>query len=117
MLKVLLLVAALVTFGCSSAASTGNPCKTLVAPKLVSSVGVQAPVGFFKTHPPGDVVLQVWVETDGRPTFQRVIQSSGREYTDVAIETIRRWRYSPATCDGVATRFDLTLTLRLKDDE
>ena len=117
MLKVLLFIAALLPLGCSSAASTGNPCKTLVGPKLVSSVGAQAPAGFFKTHPPGDVVLKVWVETDGRLTLQRVIKSSGKKYTDVAIETVRKWRYSPATCDGVATRFDLTLTLRLKDDE
>jgi len=51
----------------------------------------------------GEVRLDVHVGADGRVTDVRLRASSGSAALDrSAIDTVRRWRFSPATVDGRA---------------
>lgn len=110
-----LFVALLVCAGGCTTSTRG--CGNAVAPELLSSVGAQAPPGFWDTHEGGEVVLQVWVELDGGVSVQRVVRSSGKDYSDVAIATVTKWQYKPGSCNGSATRTDLTMTLSLRPDD
>jgi protein TonB len=49
----------------------------------------------------GEVLLDVRVGVDGRVTDVRLKRSSGSDLLDrTAIETVRQWRFAPATVDG-----------------
>lgn len=49
----------------------------------------------------GEVLLDVHVGRDGRVTEVRLRQSSGSDLLDgTAIDTVRQWRFQPATVDG-----------------
>lgn len=49
----------------------------------------------------GEVLLDVHVDRDGRVTEVRLRQSSGSDLLDrTAIDTVRQWRFQPATVDG-----------------
>ena len=49
----------------------------------------------------GEVLLDVHVERDGRVSEITLKQSSGSDLLDrTAIETVREWRFQPATFDG-----------------
>jgi hypothetical protein len=65
---------------CSSPGG-GNPCRKPTAPVLVKSPGPKVLDSFWQTHEAGQVVLQVWVETDGTVTFQRIVRTSGQDYS------------------------------------
>jgi protein TonB len=49
----------------------------------------------------GEVLLDVLVAPDGKVSDVRLKQSSGSSLLDrTAIETVRKWRFTPATVDG-----------------
>jgi protein TonB len=49
----------------------------------------------------GDVLLDIRVERDGRVSEVRLKQSSGFDRLDrAAIDSVREWRFQPATVDG-----------------
>jgi TonB family protein len=52
----------------------------------------------------GTVGLSVIVETDGSVREVRVMRSLGYGLDEQAIASVRRWRFRPATKDGVAVR-------------
>src|SRR6266404_6186261 len=106
----LLGILVLVPIACSASGASAS-CRDAVAPVLLNSPGPKVPGTFWQTHEAGKVVLQVWVETDGRVTFQRVVKTSGAEYSDLAAQAVRSWRYKPATCGGQPTRTDLTISM------
>lgn len=50
----------------------------------------------------GEVLLKVWVGTDGRVSQGSVERSSGhRRLDDAALNTVLRWRFAPGTAAGV----------------
>lgn len=54
-----------------------------------------------RTGEQGEVRLDVYVDVDGRVTEVRLRQSSGSTLLDrTAIDTVRKWRFKPATVDG-----------------
>lgn len=65
----------------------------------------------------GDVLLQVTVSPEGRPTDVAVLESSGWALLDdAAIETVRRWRFDPArapTGPARSAKVEVPLTFRL----
>jgi protein TonB len=49
----------------------------------------------------GEVLLDVYVGEDGRVSDVKLKKSSGSDLLDrTAIDTVRRWRFEPATVDG-----------------
>jgi protein TonB len=49
----------------------------------------------------GDVLVDVYVSSSGRPHKVRISQSSGfKDLDDAAVEAAVNWRYIPATEDG-----------------
>lgn len=61
----------------------------------------------------GEVLLQVQVDADGAPASVEVIQSSGsRDLDRSAVEAAGRWRFRPATRDGVAVSGVVNVPIR-----
>lgn len=48
------------------------------------------------------VVVQMIVETDGRPRDVNVLKSQGQAFDNAAINAVRNWIFKPATCGGEA---------------
>jgi protein TonB len=67
----------------------------------------------------GRVVLKVAVGADGVPVTVTVERSSGHDsLDDAALDTVRRWRFAPATAGGVAVpgTIEVPITFRLVND-
>jgi protein TonB len=70
-------------------------------------------------YPPGQsgapvVVVQMIVETDGRPRDLNVLKSQGQAFDTAAIKAVRNWIFKPATCGGEAlpTTVNVELSFR-----
>ena len=66
----------------------------------------------------GEVRLRVWVDADGAATRVALFRSSGFERLDrIAIETVQRWRFTPARQgdQAVAAQVIVPVTFNLKD--
>lgn len=50
-----------------------------------------------KEHIEGTVVLQVTINPDGRATNISIVKDPGKGLGDRAVETLRKWRFRPAT--------------------
>ena len=104
----------MVALSCSYATPA---CTNPVPPVLRTSVGLQTPEDFWKTHQKGSVKLEALVEPDGHVSHVRVIDSSGPDYSRIAVESVSQWQYSPATCDGVPTPLPLVVNIAFSRDE
>jgi len=67
-------------------------------PKLVRSPDPH-PVD-QRLSPQGKVVLTVNVGIDGVPRELSLVHSAGKPFDEAAIESVRDWRFKPATCNG-----------------
>ncbi|WP_374013846.1 energy transducer TonB [Pseudoxanthomonas koreensis] len=79
----------------------GAPVGTPVAVQPPQLLGGQPPprypAGALRRGESGTVVVQVDVETDGRPASLRIQSPSGsRELDRAAVEAVARWRFEPA---------------------
>jgi TonB family protein len=65
----------------------------------------------------GRVQLRVIIDETGAITKARAIHSTSRVFEEAAVESVRRWRFEPATDGGrkVAKCIDLMLPFRLAD--
>ena len=111
-----LLMAGLAAAGLLSCSSGRPPCRNVIAPVLVSGVGLRPPEGFWKSHPDGKVEAYARIGEAGRVTSVRILKSPGDDYSTVALESVRQWRYEPAMCDGKPVATDLTVTIRFAHD-
>jgi periplasmic protein TonB len=50
----------------------------------------------------GDVIVEVTIDAQGKVTETRILQSLQQEIDQKVIATLRNWRFTPATVDGVA---------------
>jgi TonB family protein len=73
--------------------------------------GVSAPVPIYKTEPPytkeakaakleGTVVLQIIVGSDGSVNSVKVVKEIDKGLTENAVNTVKTWKFKPATKDG-----------------
>jgi TonB family protein len=102
--RVLLLLAA----GCSATGECRNPVK----PSVIHQEAPVVPAGFWDSHKDGAVHLRVIVGRDGTVIDERILSTAGRDYSILALETVRKWRYNPARCDGFAIDFNIDVTIR-----
>lgn len=84
--------------------------------------GVKMPVPVYYPEPPcppqvkkghckGAVVLSIVVNSKGRVTEVEMILPLGDDFDEIAVKTVRTWRFKPATLDGrsVPIRGDVEL--------
>ena len=57
----------------------------------------------------GDVVIEVTIDSQGNVVETKIVQAIGHGIDEKIVATLRRWRYQPATLDGmpVASRHDV----------
>lgn len=48
-------------------------------------------------------MLSIAVGTDGKPYSLKVVNSAGPGMDRAAVDSVGRWRFKPATCDGEPT--------------
>jgi len=66
----------------------------------------------------GTVILRVRVDKEGRPTDIRVRESSGYDrLDDEAVDTVKRWRFTPAEHAGVKIRSTVLIPIRFRLNE
>lgn|SRR5208282_4284482 len=113
----LVLFSAFCQFGLAQSGNGGgvsdhSPNPRLIDGQLVYRVGrdisaprtTYAPLPMDKRPPEmkdeGPCVLWLIVGTDGRPHDVRVARTMGHELDEKAVETVKKWRFEPATKDG-----------------
>jgi serine/threonine-protein kinase len=62
----------------------------------------------------GDVEVQLLVDENGRVTDARVTGASRRELKDAAVQAVRKWRFRPATKQGVPGKLWRTVTVKFR---
>jgi protein TonB len=60
----------------------------------------------------GNVVVDLIVDEQGRPTHIRVLQGIGMGLDEKALEAVRQYRFKPATEDGKPVRVELQVDVR-----
>ena len=74
----------------------------------------QVPPGFWDTHKDATVTLEMRIGNEGSVFDPRVIASPGDDYSALALQAIKNWRFRPALCDGQPIGITLTLTMKLE---
>jgi len=64
--------------------------------------------------PKNPVDIEVLVKVDGKTSDLKVVRSVDEMFDHEAVETVRKWRFKPATCDGVpiATQIGVSVMFR-----
>ncbi|MGC2060648.1 MAG: energy transducer TonB, partial [Candidatus Sulfotelmatobacter sp.] len=82
--------------------------------------GVSAPVLLYKKEPEyseearkakyqGTCTLMIVVDTDGKPTNLRVVNSLGMGLDEKALETVKTWRFEPGKKDGHPVKVEMAV--------
>ena len=79
------------------------------APRIAHKEPLLFPPGAMRAGATGVVVLQFVVEADGRPGPMRVIKGPHPDLALAAMECLQRWRFTPATKDGMPTAVVATM--------
>jgi iron complex outermembrane receptor protein len=81
----------------------------VVPPKLLQHVDAPYPASKLGEHIETNVVVFVTVDTDGSVSDAQVVESGGPAFDEAALETVRTWRFSPATRGGKPIRARIRL--------
>lgn len=87
-------------------------------------VGVGGPIAIYKPEPmyseearkakyQGTVVLWIVVDAQGNVGNVRVVKPLGLGLDEKAVETLRTWKFRPATRNGVPVPVSVEVTFRL----
>lgn len=49
----------------------------------------------------GDVIVEITIDSEGKVVETKLVQAIGHGIDEKIVEALRRWRYQPATLDGV----------------
>src|SRR5579872_487815 len=94
--------------------STKSPCKP---PKPVFKPDPSPPANWVGKGPKSaTTLLEVTVDTKGTVHDPLVIQSGGDDVDKEVIETVRQWRFTPATCgtDPIQAKIHLNVAIHLR---
>jgi protein TonB len=86
----------------------------VVAPQLILRVEPTYPDSGRIARIQGLVILEAIITTDGRVDEVRVLRSPSSLLTDSAVAAVSRWRYHPATLNGLPVKVFLTVTVEFK---
>jgi TonB family protein len=87
----------------SSAVAVAQPAG-VVPPKLLDHKEAPYPPAKLAEHVEADVGLVVTVNKDGSVSDPEVAESGGEAFDQAALETVRAWRFAPATQGGKPVR-------------
>jgi len=65
----------------------------------------------------GEVLLQGVVEIDGTVSDLSIVKSPDPELTKLTVETVRKWRYKPGTCNGSPVRVYFMTSVKFSLDQ
>lgn len=94
------------------ASELGRCLGTSVPPARTFSPEPGFPTGSHNTG--SSVLLSLVVDTQGTPRNIKVNQSAGKDLDDSALSAVGRWRFKPATCDGVPMPFEINVRLEFR---
>lgn len=80
---------------------------------MISSVQPVYPSLAKSQHVSGDVRLDALIDANGRVTTMKIV-SGPTLLQQAAMDSLRQWRYQPATLDGKAVPMHLTVTLQFR---
>lgn len=83
------------------------------AAKLISKVDAVYPALARNQHVSGDVRIDAFIDANGRVTTMKVI-SGPTLLHQAAMDSLRQWKYQPATLDGKPVPMHLTVTLQFR---
>lgn len=63
-----------------------------------------------QAHVQGAVLIHAWITPDGELTDVEAV-SGHPMLRDVAVQTVKQWKYQPTTCDGVAVPVETEITV------
>ena len=88
-------------------------------PRTVETPAPTYPEDARKEKVEGTVIVQAVIEKDGTVSAARVVKGLHPSLDRVSAETIRRWRFEPASLDGepVAVHYHMTIRYRLDHEE
>ena len=81
--------------------------------QLISKVSAVYPALAKTQHVSGDVRIDALIDANGRVTTMKVI-SGPTLLHQAAMDSLRQWKYQPATLDGKAVPMHLTVTLQFR---
>lgn len=86
-----------------------------VAPMLKESTVAEYPKDALRDHVEGEVGLALSIDATGHVTDARVTKSAGHGFDEAAVETAKKFVFTPATQDGVAiaSTVDFTMPFRI----
>jgi TonB family protein len=87
-------------------------CRTKLLPALRSAPDPTFPLDAPRLN--GTVVLAVLIGKDGSVLDSQVIQSLGKAYDREAQDAVKRWKYSPAQCDGQPEQAKTTVDINFR---
>jgi hypothetical protein len=96
--------------------SVESPATRMPHPKQVGGA-VSAPTLVHVVKMPGlahmnsELVLRLWVETDGVPSHIRVLQGGDPAQNDKIIAAVSQYRFAPATENGKPVLVEMNLEL------
>jgi TonB family protein len=75
-----------------------------VPPRVITSRMPEYPPGWRRANIAGPVIVQFSIEADGSVSNPSVRDSPSPELAAICLHAILRWKFSPATRDGVPVR-------------
>jgi len=91
--------------GCVATAAGGR----IQPPTKLRHVSASYPTLLYQTGADGHVVLDLRIDTDGRPRDIRVITSAHPDFDAAAIEAVRQWRFSRTLLNCVPVELSMTV--------
>jgi len=89
------------------------PAEPSEAPVLLAKVEPRYPEAARRAGIEGTVVLEAWIDTDGRVARIGVLNSPSPILSDAAVAAVRLWRYRP-TRGSAASRKEIRIDFRLR---
>jgi len=88
--------------------------RDVTPPKAKYSEAPEYPRNARGSGKEGTVVLSVVVGNDGRPRDPRIARSVSPELDQAAIDTLRKWKFSPAIKDRTPVPYLITVQMLFK---
>jgi TonB family protein len=73
-------------------------------PKCIRCPGVPFPESAKRSRQQGVVELSFLIDENGEVRELKVLESGGQAFDDAVLETVKSWRYEPATKHGVRVK-------------
>ncbi|QEE27881.1 M56 family metallopeptidase [Terriglobus albidus] len=107
-----------VTYSISDESSAVAPCTTqnsgCTMPVLLSAVEPEYPSQAREAKSSGVVIVSLTVDEKGTPQNLAVFSSAGHGFDEKALEAVRRYRFQPATRNGLPTVAELKITVNFQ---